>query len=264
MKRVQLFEFEDFNWFPDLLRMNMLKLLNVFNRVMKVDELVAKGLEPLLKSNSNNAIVDLGSGAGGVMPKVHAALQKSNNDLTLTLTDLHPNKNQIEKFKDAENISYAPDSVDAKSLAEAPAGVKTMINCFHHMPKEAAVSILKSAQENNQTLLIYELTGKPIPVVIWFLLLPISLLITFIMALVLTFFSKPISLGQIVFTFIIPIIPLAFAWDGQASAPRTYSKADLEELLKELPASQSYHWKYIPALPCKGKISGYSFTRQPL
>ena len=264
MKRVQLFEFEDFTWFPNLIRVNMLKLLNVFNKVMKVEELVAKGLEPLLKSSSENAIVDLGSGAGGVMPHVHSVLQKSNKDLTLTLTDLHPNKSQIEKFDKSVNINYASESVNATSLATAPAGIKTMINCFHHMPPEAASSILKSAQENNQSLLIYELTGKPIPLVIWFLLLPISLVITFIMALVLTFFSKPISLSQIVFTFIIPVIPLAFAWDGQASAPRTYSKADLEVLVKGLPKVANYKWNYVPATTKKGKQSGYYFIGQPI
>ena len=42
------------------------------------------------------------------------------------------------------------------------------------------------------------------------------------------------SLHQIVFTYLIPIVPLFLAWDGAVSNARTYSQRDLEELLSSM------------------------------
>ena len=264
MKRVQLFEFEDFQWFPDVFRRNMTKLIVVFNKLMKLDEVVEESLKPILEKHQTNSIVDLGSGAGGIMPHVHEELSKSNNELTLTLSDLHPNSEKIKAFSSKTNIDYFPESVNATNLASAPAGVKTMVNCFHHMPFRVAKNILKSAQESKQTLCIYEVTNKPLPLVIWALFLPIGLIIVFLSALILTPFTKPISWQQLVFTYLIPIIPLAYAWDGQASMPRTYSEADLKKLVSELPSDPNYSWTYEVGKTKGGKSTGYSFVGQPV
>ncbi len=263
MKRVQLFEFEDFNWFPDLFRRNMTKLIVVFNRLLKLDEVVAKSLTQILKKHRINSIVDLGSGAGGIMPHVHAELALSQKDLTLTLTDLHPNKEQMANFESNSKIDYFSESVNATALAEAPEGIKTMVNCFHHMPLSIARQILKSAQESKQTICIYELTHKPLPLIVWWLFLPIGLVIVFLSALILTPFTKPITWQQLVFTYLIPIIPLAYAWDGQASMPRTYTKDDLEALVSELPNNKEYTWSYELGKTKNGKTTGYCFIGQP-
>ena len=37
---------------------------------------------------------------------------------------------------------------------------------------------------------------------------------------------------QLFFTYAVPIIPIFFAWDGQASMPRIYSLEDLDELME--------------------------------
>jgi hypothetical protein len=264
MKRVQLFEFEDFNWFPDLFRRNMTKLIVVFNKLMKLDEVVEVSLKPLLEKNQINSIVDLGSGAGGIMPHVHEQLVKSNHKLKLTLSDLHPNKEQVDAFASNPNISYYAESVNATNLAAAPAGVKTMVNCFHHMPLFVAKNILKSAQEHKQTICIYEVTNKPLPLLAWWLFLPIGLIIVFLSALVLTPFTKPLTWQQLVFTYLIPIIPLAYAWDGQASMPRTYSKTDLEQLTRELPNDPHYQWTYELGKTKGGKAVGYCFVGQSI
>ena len=42
---------------------------------------------------------------------------------------------------------------------------------------------------------------------------------------------KPLTWRQIVFTYLIPIIPICYAWDGQASLPRMYTMDDVEVLL---------------------------------
>ena len=262
MKRVQLFEFEDFTWFPDVIRKNMTKLIVVFNKMMKLDEVIVNGIKPYLKKYKN--IVDLGSGAGGIMPAVLNKIQTPENDLHLTLTDLYPNKEAIAEFKDNPKIAYKGEPVNALHLDKAPQGMKTMINCFHHMPLSTAKAILNSAQSNGETLFIYEVTNKPLPLIVWWLFLPLSLSILIIMSLIMTPFTKPITWQQLLFTYIIPIIPIAYAWDGQASMHRTYAKSDLEELVNELPKNPDYKWEFMDGKNDKGKTTGYYFVGSPI
>ena len=42
-------------------------------------------------------------------------------------------------------------------------------------------------------------------------------------------FVKNLTLKQIIFTYLIPIVPLIYAWDGQASLVRMYTFKDIEK-----------------------------------
>jgi hypothetical protein len=69
----------------------------------------------------------------------------------------------------------------------------------------------------------------------------------FLMAFVLTLFVRPLTWKQIIFTYLLPIIPFCFAWDGAVSNVRTYTLNDLEILLKGL-RIEDYKWE-------KGRIT---------
>jgi len=245
IKRIQLFEFEDFNWFPDWLRNCMTNLIVLLQRMLGTGEVLAKLIADVIKKQEISQIVDLGSGSGGVMPDVLQILEKDSelNKVSLVMTDLYPNARILKKFNDNndDSISYHPVSVDATNIGAAPKGLKTMVNSFHHMRPENARKILESAQLNMQPLLIYELAENKLPLLVWWLMLPISLIILMIMVLFMTPFVRPLTWQQIVFTYLIPIIPLCYAWDGQASLPRIYSLNDMEILLKDL-NSKEYSW----------------------
>lgn len=70
MKRIQLFEFEDFSWFPNWLRNCMANLLVVLQRMMGKPEALASLIAGLVKDTKIFRVVDMGSGSGGAMPKV--------------------------------------------------------------------------------------------------------------------------------------------------------------------------------------------------
>ncbi len=258
MKRVQLFEFEDFQWFPSFLRTSMTNLIVVINKMMGVSDVLAKFISDISKDHPVTHIVDLGSGAGGAMPEVQQKLAIDYQVNThLTLTDLYPNADALKKFNHEgnTNLTYNTSSVDATKLDQTPKGLKTMINCFHHMRPEQAKAILTSAKESKEPILIYELTENKMPLLLWWLLLPLSLTILIIMSLFMTPFVKPLTWKQIVFTYFIPIIPIFYAWDGQASMPRLYSFDDLDELLKGLD-DPGYTWSKGYAYDKDGKKSG--------
>ena len=63
MKRVHLFEFEDQNWFPDLLINYGTDLLQFLSNKSKLFKPAIPILEKGLKRSKTNHIIDLGSGA---------------------------------------------------------------------------------------------------------------------------------------------------------------------------------------------------------
>lgn len=265
MKRVQLFEFEDFGWFPNTFRNSITNLIVVLHKMIKIDKAIAKLVDKTLKKEKLNSIVDLGSGSGGSMPLVLESVLRENPKATLTMTDLYPNPQAIKRFNNDGNdqITYHPQPVDATSISSAPSGLKTMMNCFHHMRPEQARSILKSAEETGEPLLIYEMAENKMPLILWWLLLPISLCILIVMCLLMTPFVKNLSWQQIVFTYLIPVIPLFYAWDGQASMPRLYSFSDIDELLKDC-KSDKYEWTKGIVFDENGKKKGTYVSGSPI
>jgi len=246
MKRIELFEFTDQSWFPDWIRIALIKILVVMDKAMGVDIAVANLLDEMLKRSGHNTIVDIGSGAGGPMLQVFDRLKLNNDseDISIILTDLYPNKSAIQQFANHQGIKYLETPFDARNMHEAQNGVKTMINCFHHFSPDLARAVLTSAKEHKQPVMIFEMANNNIPLFVWVLFLPLGLLLVFLMALLFTPFSKP-SLKQLFFTYIIPIIPICYAWDGQASMPRIYSGSDIDLLLEGL-QDDTYRWTRGP------------------
>jgi hypothetical protein len=256
----------DFSWFPSSIRVGMTNLILLLHKMMGTTEVLSHLILNIRKKHDFDTIVDLGSGSGGPMPSVIEDINQtiSKSKLKLLLTDLHPNSDLVENINSDTNtdVSYHGTSVDAVNLSEAPKGLKTMIASFHHMRPSIAKNILQSASQSNQPILIYEIAKNNIPFVVWLLLLPISLTILIIMSLLMTPFCKNLTFWQLIFTYIIPIIPLAYAWDGQVSLMRTYTFEDIKILLEGL-ESQNYDWEINDAKKENGKKLGYYVIGTP-
>ncbi len=263
MKRIQLFEFEDFSWFPNWIRICLTRLILVMHKFLKSSDDLSDLVSEALKHSEQNTIVDLCSGSGGPMIDVFTTLKEKpeTKDLKLILTDLYPNLELAKKINDANNTSlqYNTNSVDASEVDHNLQGVRTMICSFHHMNSETAKKILQDAQSSGQPICIYEISDNSLPNILWWIALPLNFVMTFFI----TPFVKPLSWKQIVFTYFIPILPFFFAWDGAVSNVRTYTVNDLDELTKDL-QSENYIWKkgilkgkakkiYLLGLPKKGK-----------
>lgn len=245
----------------------MTKLIVVLHNMTRMQLVLASLVKKAIDQTKANQIVDLGSGAGGAIPKVKELLNEDSHyrSLHILLTDLYPNQKAIDHVKamKIEGLDYHNESVNATLLNKAPKGLKTMVNSFHHMPKPMARQILQSAYESKEPILIYEMAENKIPLLLWWLFLPVGLSILFIMCLFMTPFVKPLTIEQLVFTYIIPIIPIAYAWDGQASYPRMYAYEDYKELLSGL-EDESYTWEVNPALNSKGKAQGHYVLGTPM
>jgi hypothetical protein len=248
MKRINLFEFEDFKWFPNWTRICLTRLIVVMHKFLKSsDDLVPLIKRALIYSN-NNTIVDLCSGSGGPMIDVFKNFkeEQGKENIKLILTDLYPDLQLASKINisTTQNLSYKTSPVNALNVSAELAGVRTMVGSFHHMKPDAAKKILKNAKQSKMPICIYEISDNGSPTFFWWIAIPVI----FLMALFITPFVRPLTWKQIIFTYLIPIIPLFFAWDGAVSNVRTYTLEDLDILLIGL-ESEDYIWE-------KGRITG--------
>ena len=173
MKRIHLFEFEDFDWLPKTVKSGMTNLLVVLHKMLGTKEVLNNLILAAKSKYAFNDIVDLGSGSGGIMSPISDNLYQ-NHGVKMTLSDLNPDPKFVDYFNQHSNegISYLEKPVDATNFAEIKGGLKTMVNSFHHMPPKVARQILHSAQDNREAILIYEIGENKVPLVIWWLLLP--------------------------------------------------------------------------------------------
>lgn len=265
MKRIQLVEFEDFKWFPSIWRSTMTKIIVVLHKILGTKEVITDLLSFAKIKNDFTRIIDIGAGSGGITPEViqHFNTEYPSSKVELTLTDLHPNSLFVESFnkEKRDRMTYSSVPLDASDLSKYPEGLKLMVNSFHHMRPDTARKILNSAQFSQQTILIYEMGGNISPLV-WGLSLPISLPIIAVMSIIFLPFIRPINWRDILFTWIIPIVPLFYAWDGHASSPRTYTLKDVElELLPKV--DKNYSWEIQQAKKRNGKNLGYYILGVP-
>jgi len=248
MKRIHLFEFEDSAWFPNWLRVRMTRLIVVVHRLMGTSEELAKIIDKALSASGKTKIIDLCSGSGGPMPDVVQVLEEKYNrkNIELTLSDLYPNLKAAKRFNsEKDNVSYEIQPVDVTKIGADRQGLRTMISSFHHMTPEAAKQILQSAQNDQQPICIFEISDNSAPILPALIL---SLPITFLMCLFITPLARPMTWQQLVFTYLIPIIPICYAWDGSVSNVRTYTLKDLDELISDI-QTPKYKWE-------KGTIGG--------
>lgn len=242
MKRIHLFEFEDQPWLPNWLRKCTTRLINVMHQLLGTKHDVAALTVKAMNHVHKPAIVDLCSGSGGPMLQVPKTIHERYNidHLSLTLTDLYPDLQVAQNVNNTANnkVHYRTEPVDVRMMGSQLKGVRTMIGSFHHFNPEAARQILKDAQEQQQPICVYEISDNNLPTSLWWISIPSI----FIMSFFITPFARPMSWQQLVFTYLIPIIPICFAWDGAASNARTYTLDDMEELLEGL-ESNGYHWE---------------------
>jgi len=174
-------------------------------------------------------IVDLGSGSGGPMDLVLVELGKLGHTPQVTLTDLHP----LPSSPPA--IHYWPQPVSAASVAPQLQGIRTLFLTFHHFAPPMARAVLQDAFRQRQAICIFEATSRTVPAVAVSFLIPI-------LVLLLTPCIRPIAMFQVIFTYLIPVIPLLAFWDGLVSQLRSYSMAELKDLAADFTAPD-YEWE---------------------
>lgn len=56
-------------------------------------------------------------------------------------------------------------------------------------------------------------------------------------------FIRPFKIGRIIFTYLIPIVPILILWDGVVSSLRTYSVEEMNVLVSNLNNKDNFNWE---------------------
>lgn len=237
MGRIHLFEFEDQKWFPKFLRNYGTDFLQFLSNKTKLWKPIVPVLERGLKAAGSNRIVDLGSGGGGGLLWLNSELLKHQPDLKVILTDYYPNLSAFEYTKkQASNFEFVEEPVDARQVPQDLRGFRTQFLSLHHFRPKDASRILQNAVNSGSVIGIFEAQERSVPSIVAMMFSPISVLLT-------APFIRPFKVGRLVFTYLIPIVPLFVLWDGLVSSLRTYSVNEMKTLVANLENTDTYNWE---------------------
>jgi hypothetical protein len=233
---MQLFEFNELSWFPEILRNAITEVLRVLSDSLAIHEVIRPVLEHVIRQSGANKIIDLCSGAGG--PISSLATKLTNSDLVIYLTDKFPNR---DAFKLAEEtgrgriVGY-PDPVDATRVPDELRGLRTLFNAFHHFPPQIAHAILTDAYVKRQPIAIFEITDRSV------FRTASNFVLSFVTMLALLPRMQPRRPLMWTLTYLLPVLPIAFGWDGFVSCMRSYTRREIEKLLGGLNSNANYTW----------------------
>ena len=146
MSRVNLFEFEDFGWFPQVLRNHMTSFLEMGHKILRPPAFWIDFLEMVLRHQNTDLVFDLCSGSGGPLFEIEGIVNKTReHKVKFVLSDLYPNADCLEFIKKGgkQNFCYLKDPVAAHTVPQGWRGVSTLIAGFHHFPEPEARAIVK-------------------------------------------------------------------------------------------------------------------------
>ena len=238
--RLRLFEFEDLPWFPAVIRAGMMDYLRFMISALGTYRPIAPLLAEGLRRTGQTHVLELGAGAGGGTETVLAALRAHGQPAaTITLTDLYPQPDAWADIARRTNgaISFVPAPVNALAVPTDLAGFRTIFSAFHHFPPAAAEALLRDAVRAGTGIGVFEGAGKH-----WAELLLACTALP-VAQLLLTPFFRPFRLSRLVFTYLIPLIPLCTIWDGSVSLLRMYSTAELLALAQCADPAGQFAWQ---------------------
>lgn len=252
MGRVHLFELEDQPWFPPALRRYMTDYLDFAGRMSDAPlARFAERLAPALRRTGATRIVDLCSGSGGPVPRLLQILEEAHGlKLEAVLTDLypHPERHAALGVASGGAMKAHPIPVDATAVPPDLGGFRLVSNGFHHFPPPQAKAILRDAVAAGEGIAIVELVERRPAAVLSMLMIPIVVLLA-------TAWLRPVTVGRLFWTWVVPLVPLLVMFDGVVSCLRVYSPQELRALTSDLPA---YEWA-IGREPIRGLPAGITY-----
>jgi hypothetical protein len=246
MRRIQFIELHEQPWFPSSLRDDVTDAVQFGFNLFKAYDPIAPLLQTVIDSAANGAdsrrfIVDMCSGGGGpwldLSRTLHGQRAAGSADLQIWLTDKYPNLEAFQNISASSDhhITYYPESVDAMNVPVTLKGLRTMFTSFHHFSPDDARAILQNAVDAGESIGIFEITRRA----------PSTVGIIFVGVLLLFLHApriRPFRWSRLLWTYLIPIIPLVLIFDGIVSCLRTYRPQELQVIVDKL-TSCEFQWQ---------------------
>jgi hypothetical protein len=248
MRRVQWFEFEDFDAVPAAVRDGGTDLLDLgFDRLGFYDGVAPKLVELLARTGASR-VVDLCSGGGGGTLQMRRCVRGAGIGAEFVLSDLHPNEAGVARVSALGDPAtrYRAEPVDAMTGGGELDGVRTMSGALHHFPPDAVRALVAGIVARRAPLAFFDVAASPavrkLPLALAPLAMGVNMAALFVATLLATPFVRPFRLSRIALTYGVPAIPALVAWDGTVSALRAYTPEELLALAREAPGAEGYDW----------------------
>lgn len=237
--RVHLFEWEDQLWFPEIIRSGGTDFLRYLLIRSELYKPAISLINETLQASKQVDIIDLCSGGGGSIFQLYEGLKKIRGDtFTLTISDKFPNYNAFAFIhkKSCGKINFISSPIDIFNIPAHINGLRVLFSAIHHFTPLQVKGILQDATDHQKPIAIFDGFEKK-----W--LAALALLIIHPMVFILcTPFFKPFRWSRILFTYIIPLIPLYTIWDGLVSIGRLYNPTSLFSIAHSVD-NNNYFWK---------------------
>lgn len=249
--RLHLFELEDLEWFPARIRDFGTDFIHFVETRIELHKAIVPLLGDALRRTGSTRVVDLCSGGSGPIANIAKDLAQEGLDVQFTLTDRFPNIAAFERVvgESEGRIDFLREPVNVLSVSPDLVAFRTIINAFHHFRPDTARAILSDAVVAGQPIAIFEIPERTVRAILPMFLTPLFVWLA-------TPFIRPFSWLRLLFTYLIPIVPLCSLWDGVVSQLRAYRDVDLREMTAGLGGGE-YEWRAgwasVPSI--RGKVT---------
>ena len=236
MRRREWFELHDHRLFPGFLRDLVTDALEAIWNYTNSYRVIVPRLRAAMEDAGTHRVVDLCSGGGG--PWIRLRKQFATTEgfpISVSLTDKYPNERTWTRSRFATGVEFYSAPVDARQIPADLEGFRTIFSTFHHFNPEAARAMLTDAVNRHQGIAVFEAAKRSfrrmfataaVPFLCWRVTPQI----------------RPLRWSRILWTYLLPIVPITLFVDGILSCVRAYSLEDLRELTEGL-GGDDYRWE---------------------
>jgi len=238
MRRRQWIEVHDQSWFPPSIRDLVTDTLQFLWNFFDFYGPIAPRLRRALQESGTHRILDLCSGGGGPWLSLVRRFEDGEDfPLEICLTDRFPNPEAFEHAKNLPHTKFVfhTGPVDATQVPTDLEGFRTLFTAFHHFPPGGAQAILEDAVKHRRGVGVFEVSRRN-----WLTILLVFLIA--LMALALVPFIRPFRWSRLLWTYLIPVIPLVLLFDGVISCLRAYTPPELLAFTQGL-SEDGYRWE---------------------
>ena len=248
MGRIHAIELHEQDWCPALIRDAATDYLQFANVMGSPYRAIAGRLADALDRAGTREVLDLCSGGGGPWFDLQPALSESAGDeVKVRLSDLHPNWAAFERAHSRSHgaIEFVDEPVSVLAVPHELPGFRTLFAAFHHFRPDDARRILADAVASRRGVAVLEPLGRGVAPLLSILFAPL-------VCLLVTPLIRPFRWSRLLFTYLLPIVPLVIVFDGVVSCLRTYTPGELRDLVDGIDAP-GYRWDIgtepIPRVP---------------
>lgn len=238
MRRIHLVELEDLPWLPKPIRDGITDFLEFVVVASDLYKPIAPRLEQTLSALDVRHVIDLCAGGGGPWKRLqHHLAPVQQGEIRILLTDRYPNLPALSRLKQSTQgrVDFLDTPISAMHVPANLVGFRTLFSSFHHFRPEQARAILADAVTKHQGIAVFESTQRHPLLLLYMLFTPLLVLLA-------TPFLRPFCWQRLLWTYLVPAIPLAVMFDGIVSCLRTYTVEELAELSTGLD-DEGYQWR---------------------